>query len=356
VPTPEEIEAAKKRLGLIGAPERDPSKRDLKPSERLALVPFRAAFEEYVEEEQRGTAGAITLGWQSIDHSMTGLGKPIRPGEVVIVGARTGIGKTWIGQHVTYRALTSDENMIALDFTMEMAAYQMAERFSGAVLGYSTRQLGERVLLGQERLEDVMAKGPWLDRLFFFEATTSIETIPRVIDLAEEQTGSPVGLVVIDYTQLLAWKGARNATLTEQATMNARQLKDVTKQRRVITIACAQLSRAGGGSGFTEPSMDALRESGAAEEAADRILMFWRAKAEDEEGQPVKNPHHEIQAKVEKNRHGPRGARAVLRYDHAMRLGEVPNYSTAEEQQQAMNEAEWNAPAPKGRYGEDIPF
>lgn len=298
----------------------------------MAIPDYPAAWEEYVEEERRGDAGAVTFGWRTIDSTESGLGKPVRPGEVVIVGARTGIGKTWAAQHVIERRLSTDDTVGVLDFTMEMTAYQMAERMGGHAMGLSTRELGQRVLAGSVTLVDVLAAAPEYHRIRFYEGTTSIETIPDAIDQAEESLGIPVGLIVIDYTQLLAWKGARNATLTEQATMNARRLKDVTKQRRVITIACAQLSRAGGGAGFIEPSMDALRESGAAEEAADRILMLWRdAPTKDDDGQPVRNPEHEIRVKIEKNRHGPRGARALLRYDHAMRLNEVDEYALQEE-------------------------
>jgi replicative DNA helicase len=342
----QQIRQAMERVGLDKAPPRDPAKPPPKPKpdERVALLDFPAAWEEYVEEEKRGDAGAVTWGWQTIDG---GMGKPVRPGEVVIVGARTGIGKTWVAQHAIERKLYDDPTVGAIDFTMEMSAYQMAERFAGRAMEVSTRELAQRAIADEVTVEHVMAAAPYLERLRFFEATTSIDAIPEAIDLAEESMGIPVGIVVIDYTQLLAWTGSRNATLTEQATVNARRLKDVTKQRRVITIACAQLSRAAG-RGDTEPSMESIRESGAAEEASDRILLFWRDPApRDDDGKAIMSDYHEIRCKIEKNRHGPRGANCLIRFDHAMVMREVNELDLVGGGQATLDDDD---------RGDDVPF
>lgn len=356
MPTPEEVQAALERTGLADAPPPDPipspngatPQEAAEAAERVRLLDFPAAFEEYVEEERRGEDGAMTFGWPTIDLR---LGKPIRPGEVVVVGARTGVGKTWIAQHAVERKLTSDETVGAVDFTMEMSAYQMAERMAGRAMQLSTRQLTQDVLAGRVATDDVLAAAPYLHRVRFFESSAAIDTIPEVIDLAEQQMGIPVGIVVIDYAQLLSWKGNPRALLTEQMTVNVRRLKDVTKEKRVITIACAQLSR-GGGSGYTEPSMETIRESGAAEEASDRILLAWRvAPDRDEDGKAIPSAHHEIRVKVEKNRHGRSGGdSALIRYDHAMRMSEVDEYALAG-QDELLDES-----APSGYGGDDVPF
>jgi len=128
---------------------------------------------------------------------------------------------------------------------------------------------------------------------------------------------------------LLAWDGSPGASTYQRASDNARQLKEIAREQNVVILAASQLSRAAG-TGSSKPGLDALRDSGVLEEAADRILGMWRDSPIQEEGAEEQS-EGDILVSVLKNRHGrASGKDFPLRFDEAMRLVEAG----AEEQEE----------------------
>lgn len=287
-------------------------------------------------EEQRGDEGAIKTGWETIDADM---GKPIRPGEVVVIGARTGIGKTWVCQHLAIRAVVEDPTAAVVFGTFEMPGHDMGLRVAAHGLGLSPREVG---LMAYQRLpvaEPVLGRIPQLDRIRWYDEGAAAEDLHDLIAGAARDLERQPNVLVLDYMGLLRWAGNRSAPIYERVSENFRAMKEVAKQSKVIILAATQLSRGGGRDGTVEPGLDALRDSGAAEEAADRILLFWRDAEGDGQGTDVGD---EVRCKIAKNRHGGRG-RCLLAFDHARRLSEVNEYELA-------------VPDPVGNTDSDLPY
>jgi replicative DNA helicase len=110
----------------------------------------------------------------------------------------------------------------------------------------------------------------------------------------------PVGLIIVDYLQLMRTGEDEENRVQEIATIT-RNLKSLARELNVVVVALSQLSRAAGDAGH-EPKLSTLRESGSIEQDSDVVVMLWRDKEEGIPGAPKL-----IKGSVAKNRNGPTG-------------------------------------------------
>jgi replicative DNA helicase len=299
-------------------PQRGRRKRD--PMDDIApTLSVVEAVSEWRSEERRGDKGAVSFGWPAWDDEMK---RMIRPGEVIGLGARTGVGKTWIAQHMSEVNLAADDDHYVCFVTLEMPAYQMAGRLAAHALEMPPHRAAQ-IAAGDDWTPDVVtAAKPYLDRMRLYEKPARVEQLPLIAQRFTIDTGGrPPTIMVVDYMGLLAWGGRDQASTYERTSHNAKALKEVAKELRCVILSAVQINREGGGSGFKEPSMSDLRDSGALEEAADRIFLFWSVLPDSKDG--WRQLGSEVHGRVAKNRHGGGvGAKVVLRYDDAMRLSD----------------------------------
>jgi replicative DNA helicase len=289
---------------------------------RLGITTAIEAHDEWLEDVQRPVERAVSLGWPTLD---LGLGRPIGAGEVVVFAARTGVGKTFAALHVVARTLRQNEASSCLFLNLEMSRAEMAGRLVSMVRGVTPAMAEEAARAGLIEDGDEFARrfARFYER-WHYPASSDLGTA----DLAKMlESGAayavPPTIVVVDYTGLLKGRG----TTYERASENARTLKMIAKDANVTVLACVQVNRDKGGAGDKEPGLDALRDSGVIEEAADRIVMLWR-EADDDELEAIEGSR--VFARLAKNRHGPRGARATLVLDASLRLEEVNPYELQE--------------------------
>lgn len=281
-----------------------------------SIVTSREAIDEWIAEERSDHPQALTTGWNALDDH---LGRPIRAGELILVAARAGVGKTWAMQAWIESTLRADVDAAAVIFELEMLAWHLAERLAAHALGIAPADARRRARDGGLTSDDVVAASPALDRLVVSEAFVSVEQLPEAIAAAEERLGRRPTIVAVDYLGLLRWDGSTAARTYERASENAKRLKAIARSERVAILAAAQLSR-DAGDGSRQPTLDALRDSGVVEEAADRVVALWRPTPIEEEG-PVRIIENvELGGVVLKNRFGPTGGRLDLVYDHALRI------------------------------------
>lgn len=292
-------------------------------ADKYRAITSAEAHEAWLNELNRPVEGAVRTGWAQIDSL---LGRPIGVGEVCVIAARTGVGKTWILQHIVHRKLKADKAAAVLFMTMEMPEHEMAHRVAAQVLMMSPAAVEERAKEGLVKSGEafVQIDAPELRRLAYYpRPNTPVDDIAKIIEANDDLHPS---IVVVDYMGLLG--GGRGQGTYDRASQNARDLKELAKGYNVTVLAAVQLSRGGGRDGAYEPQLDALRDSGVIEEAADRVLMFWR----ESESENLSNVR--IFAKVAKNRHGLIGGRVMLRFNDWLELIEVPledQYAVASE-------------------------
>lgn len=258
-------------------------------------------LEQWKEDCQRADAGAaITTGWRTIDRDFGA----VRAGEVVIGAARAGVGKTWGGTSVGIHNATHGRKVLIC--TMEMTTGEVTERIVAQSL--TMKPAAMRLSHTKLHVNDAREHLPHLDNLRIYDKPMSINQLGTVIRQCQA-TGFDPDLVVIDYMGLIVWEGNKNSMQYERSSEIARTLKTQAKKMGVAIFCLAQLNREAG-DGTEEPFMHQLRDSGAIEEAADRILMFWK-RGKD------------VYCKIAKNRHGEEGACVLLKYNDGMLLEEA---------------------------------
>lgn len=188
-------------------------------------------------------------------------------------------------------------------------------------LDVPTQRLREAATTGDDAEDVTFNAGPYLDRVAILDGAVSVGDLPLHIAAARRR-GLDIGIVCVDYLQLLRWDGWKSASVYERVSETARALKAIALQEGVLMLVAGQLNRAAK-SGGERPTLDMLRDSGAIEEAADRIIALW-APAQNEDDPALKaSLRGVVRACILKNRKGNLGDVAELRFTTGFRLREL---------------------------------
>lgn len=246
-----------------------------------------------------GDVTGTSTGFTDFDQITTGLHED----NLIIIAARPAMGKTAFALNIAQNVAKSSDKAVAI-FSLEMGAESLVERMlsaEGLIPSYHVRtgNLSEsewrRMISAQERL----AKGK-----IYIDDTAGIqiaEIRSRAKRLSQETGG--LGLIVIDYLQLITGRGRENRQ--QEVSEISRQLKILAKELKVPVIALSQLSRGVEQRNDKRPVLSDLRESGSIEQDADIVAFLYREayyKREEQE-----EPDNVTELILEKNRHGSLG-------------------------------------------------
>ena len=246
-----------------------------------------------------GDVTGTSTGFTDFDQITTGLHED----NLIIIAARPAMGKTAFALNIAQNVAKSSDKAVAI-FSLEMGAESLVERMlsaEGLIPSYHVRtgNLSEsewrRMISAQERL----AKGK-----IFIDDTAGIrisEIRSKAKRLAQENGG--LGLIVIDYLQLIEGRGRENRQ--QEVSEISRQLKIIAKELKVPVIALSQLSRGVDQRNDKRPILSDLRESGSIEQDADIVAFLYREayyKRDEQE-----EPDNVTELILEKNRHGSLG-------------------------------------------------
>ena len=246
-----------------------------------------------------GLARGIPTGFIDLDKKTSGL----QPGDLIIVAGRPSMGKTAFSINIAEHVAVESKLPVAV-FSMEMGGAQLVMRMLGSVGRLDQHILKTGALQDEHwgRLNEAVNK--LADAPMFIDETaglTALELRARARRLAR-QFGGKLGLIVIDYLQLMESSGRtdnRAAALGEIS----RSLKSLAKELQVPIIALSQLSRSVEQRTDKRPMMSDLRESGAIEQDADLIMFMYRDEYYNPES-PMKGLAECI---IGKHRNGPVG-------------------------------------------------
>ena len=258
----------------------------------------------------------VATGFEELDAKTAGL----QPSDLIIVAGRPSMGKTSFAGNLVEEAAIKQKLSVAM-FSMEMPAEQLTMRMLSSLGGIDQH----RVRTG--RLQD--ADWPRLtsaltmlnETQIFIDDTsllTPTEIRARCRRLKREHD---LGLVVVDYLQLMRVQGSNENRATEISEIS-RSLKSLARELDVPVVVVSQLNRSLENRPDKRPVMSDLRESGAIEQDADVILFIYR----DE----VYNENTEDKGKAEiiigKQRNGPIG-KVKLRFlgEHTRFENDMPD-------------------------------
>ncbi len=220
--------------------------------------------------EHEGEITGLSTGFKDFDRKTAGLQKS----DLIVVAGRPSMGKTTFAMNVAEHAAIKHNVPVAV-FSMEMSSLQLVMR-----LFSSLGQL-EQGKLRTGSLEDTdwpkLTSAMHLlgkSRIFIDEtpALSPSDLRARARRLKREHN---IGLIVVDYLQLMAVPGTRENRATEIAEIS-RSLKALAKELDVPVMALSQLNRALEQRPNKRPQMADLRESGSIEQDADLIVFIYR--------------------------------------------------------------------------------
>jgi replicative DNA helicase len=215
----------------------------------------------------------VRTGFFDLDRNTAGLQK----GDLLVLAARPSMGKTAFALNIAENVAVQ-EGLPVLVFSMEMGASQLALRLVGS-LGRIDQQHLRTGKLGDDewgRLAESVDKLKQA-QLFIDEtpALTVAELRARARRMAR-QFGGTLGLIVIDYLQLMSGRSSGDENRATELGEISRGLKGLAKELQCPVIALSQLNRSVETRNDKRPMMSDLRESGAIEQDADVIMFIYR--------------------------------------------------------------------------------
>ncbi|HEX2667550.1 MAG TPA: replicative DNA helicase [Gammaproteobacteria bacterium] len=239
----------------------------------------------------------VATGLSKFDEMTAGL----QPGDLVIVAGRPSMGKTSFAMNIAEYAAISG-GLPAAIFSMEMSGEQLAMRMISSLgridqLKVRTGKLDDTDWKRVSSAISIMSKAP----MFIDDtgALTPTELRARARRLKRDHN---LGLIVVDYLQLMQVPGTRENRATEISEI-CRGLKSLAKELRIPVIALSQLNRSLEQRPDKRPIMSDLRESGSIEQDADVIVFIYRDEVYDKDS-PDKGTAEII---IGKQRNGPIG-------------------------------------------------
>lgn len=227
---------------------------------------------DQIEEasKNKGKITGLPTGFTDLDYKLTGL----HPSQLLIVAARPAMGKTAfvlnIAQHVAFR-----QNVPVAVFSLEMSKEQLVTRLM------AMESMIDSQMIRTGELEDQ-------DWEKLMESAAVIGHSPLIIDdtpgltIAEIRSkcrrykqAQGVGLVIIDYLQLMAGSG-KSESRQQEISEISRSLKALAREIDAPIIALSQLNRAVDSRTDHKPVLSDLRESGSIEQDADVIMFIYR--------------------------------------------------------------------------------
>lgn len=226
----------------------------------------------------------IRTGFYDLDKTTAGL----HGGELIILAARPGMGKTTFALNVATNAAFTTDKAVAI-FNLEMSAEMLVNRMIASVGGIDSYKINTGKLEHNDwkRYNEAMSKLAKTN--IFIEDNASI-TAPEIKAKCRRLASQPsgLGLVVIDYLQLVTTGSNRIESRQVEVSEISRSLKTMALELDVPVIALAQLSRSVDKRENKEPALVDLRESGSLEQDADLVLFinrkdYYEAKSEKRE-------------------------------------------------------------------------
>lgn len=240
----------------------------------------------------------LPTGFVDLDEMTAGL----QGGDLVLIAGRPSMGKTALAMNITEYAAVEEKKPVVV-FSMEMAGVQLATRMLGSLAKVDSQRLRTGKLEQNDWDRMGRALGSLNEapiRIDESPALTVMDVRARARRFSREYGG--LGLIVIDYVQLMAGDG-RSDNRNGELTVISSGLKAMAKELSVPVILLSQLSRAVESRSNKRPMMPDLRDSGSLEQDADMILFIYRDEVYDDE-----SPDRGIaEIIIAKQRNGPIG-------------------------------------------------
>ncbi len=237
----------------------------------------------------------VPTGFSGLDSVLVGMGA----GDLVLVGARPGMGKTAFALNMAINGARSTKKAVCI-FSLEMSSPQLVMRMLSSEAMVNSYSLRSGKLTPEDWKKLAAASSYLAECDIYIDDTPGMSVSSMRAKLRRIKN---IGLIVIDYLQLMQSDKKSDNRVNEVGDIS-RNLKLLAKELGVPVICCAQLSRGPESRDDKRPMLSDLRDSGAIEQDADSVLFLFRDEYYKKEKSEKQD---EAEVIVAKNRHGSLG-------------------------------------------------
>lgn len=266
----------------------------------------------------------ISTGFTKLDEMTGGL----HSGELIILAARPSMGKTAFALNIAWHVATRLFHPVAI-FSLEMSQESLLTRMLCAAARVDSHRFRTGYLNEKERQQLRAAANQMVEAPLYLDDTAGANLMDMHAKLRRlQQSGQKLGLVVVDYLQLMSSKG-RTENRNQEVSQMSRGLKLLSKELDCPFLVLSQLSRATETrQGDHRPQLSDLRESGSIEQDADLVGFIFREEVYKRDREDL---HGVAELILAKQRNGPIGKvdlvflHAQTRFENrAEDLGDLP--------------------------------
>lgn len=244
-----------------------------------------------------GSITGISTGFRDLDYRTAGL----QPSDLILIAARPSVGKTAFALNIAEYVAMVNHIPTAI-FSLEMSKVQLAKR----LISMNSKVDSQHIRTGT--LEDDEWAKITESSIILGESSLVIDDTPG-ISIQELRTKCRklkmergLGLIIIDYLQLMSGSGSRNISRQQEISDISRSLKALAREVNCPVIALSQLSREVEKREDKRPILSDLRESGAIEQDADVVMFLYRDEYYNKDASTQKGVTEVI---IGKQRNGP---------------------------------------------------
>lgn len=288
---------------------------------KQTFIPIRGVLTDTFDRidelhRNKGQLRGVPTGFKSLDNLLAGLQKS----DLVILAARPSVGKTSLALDIVRHIGVKQKKSVGL-FSLEMSKEQLVDRLLCAEANIDLWRLRTGRLSDRPEDDDFPRIGHAIGVLseapIFIDDSANINIMQIRTKARRLQAEHGLGLIVIDYLQLMESKGSSDNRVQEVAEIT-RGLKSIARELNVPVLALSQLSRTVEQSKPAIPKLSHLRESGSIEQDADVVLFIYRKTADRnyrlEDIPPDERNIAEIH--IAKHRNGPTGVVKLVFGEH----------------------------------------
>jgi len=258
---------------------------------------FHGGLNAFLDPSQR--VQGLATGFKRFDELTGGL----HAGELSILAGRPAMGKTALALNIAQHVAVKLKKTVAV-FSLEMSNEALLTRLLCAGARVDNHRFRQGYLDAEERRRLQSAASELVEAPLFIDDTSGSNLMDMHAKLRRLQAERPLGLVVLDYLQLMSGRG-RFENRVQEISGLSRGLKLMAKELKVPILVLSQLSRAPETRpGDHRPQLSDLRESGSIEQDADLVGFIYRPEIYQPDREDLRGLAELI---IAKQRNGPTG-------------------------------------------------
>ena len=267
------------------------------------------AFERIDElHKQSGKMRGLPTGFKDLDNILAGMQKS----DLIILAARPSVGKTSFALDIARQAAIKSKQGVGI-FSLEMSKEQLVDKMLCSQANVNLWKMRTGKLSDSNEDDDFSKIGQAMGELseapIYIDDSAATSIMEIRTKARRLQTERGLGLIIIDYLQLMEGRGKYGDNRVQEVSEISRELKGVARELNIPVLALSQLSRAVEQSKPAIPKLAHLRESGSIEQDADVVMFIYR-KAADRNYNIEELPESEkkmAEIYIAKHRNGPTG-------------------------------------------------